>query len=141
MVKCAVNRRNIPAIRERPGGSEAGVLAAELKIPPEHFAHFAAFIEEGKLSSRLAKNLLREMFVTGEDPEALMQKSGVRVIGGEAELSGVVEEVIAANPKVVDDFKKGKANALKFLIGQGMAKTKGQADPILLQKLFTEKLV
>jgi len=120
--------------------NEHGTAMTEVKITPEHFAHFVALIEEGTLSSRLAKDLLKEMFASGEDPETLMRKSGVKVIGDAGELGTIVDEVIAANPKVVADYRKGKGNALQFLIGQGMAKTKGQASPAVLQKLFAEKL-
>jgi aspartyl-tRNA(Asn)/glutamyl-tRNA(Gln) amidotransferase subunit B len=111
-----------------------------LKVTPEHFAHFIALIGKDALSSRLAKNLLAEMFQTGEDPETLMQKSGVKVMGDEGELGTVVDAIITANPKVVADYRKGKGNALQYLIGQGMAKTRGQANPAVLQKLFSEKL-
>jgi aspartyl-tRNA(Asn)/glutamyl-tRNA(Gln) amidotransferase subunit B len=118
----------------------AGIHITEVKVPPEHFAHFIALVEDGTLSSRLAKDLLAQMVATGEDPETLMQKSGVKVMSDTSELGAVVDAIIAANPKVVEDYRKGKGNALQFLIGQGMARTKGQADPAVLQKIFAEKL-
>jgi len=113
---------------------------SEIKISPEHFAHLIALISDGKLSSRLAKNLLLKMFETGEDPETLARDGGVRVISNEDELLAVVKEVLQAQTKVVDDYKKGKTNALQFLIGQGMAKTKGKADPDVLRGLFEKQL-
>lgn len=118
----------------------AGIHITEVKVPPEHFAHFIALVEDGTLSSRLAKDLLAQMVASGEDPETLMQKSGVKVMSDTGELGVVVDTIIAANPKVVEDYRKGKGNALQFLIGQGMARTKGQANPAVLQKLFAEKL-
>ncbi len=119
---------------------EQGISLSESKITPEHFAHFVALVDEGKLSSRLAKDLLREMFITGEDPEVLMAKSGKRLIGDATELEPIVSEIIAANPKAVEDYRKGKGNALQFLVGAGMAKTKGQASPDVLRDLFERAL-
>ena len=80
------------------------------------------------------------MVETGEDPETLMAKSGKRLIGDAAELEGVVADVIKANPKAVEDYKKGKGSVLQFLVGQGMARTKGQASPDVLRELFTKFL-
>ncbi|MDP3975249.1 MAG: Asp-tRNA(Asn)/Glu-tRNA(Gln) amidotransferase subunit GatB [Candidatus Jorgensenbacteria bacterium] len=119
---------------------EKGIALASAKISPEHFAHLVSLVDDGVLSSRLAKDLLREMAETGEDPETLMAHSGTRLIGDAAELETVVKEVINANPKAVEDYKKGKGNALQFLVGQGMAKTKGQASPDVLKALFEKAL-
>lgn len=117
-----------------------GVSLKESKVSPEHFAHLVALVQEGKLSSRLAKDLLVSMMKTGEDPETLMKESGVRIISGADELAGVIDEIISKNPKAVEDYKKGKGNALQFLVGQGMARTKGQASPDALRELFAKKL-
>ncbi|MFH0806172.1 MAG: Asp-tRNA(Asn)/Glu-tRNA(Gln) amidotransferase subunit GatB [Candidatus Brennerbacteria bacterium] len=119
---------------------EKGISLMDSKVSPEHFAHLVALTDEGKLSSRLAKDLLRSVVETGEDPESLMAKSGKRLISDVAELKTVVLYVIKANPKAVEDYKKGKGNALKFLVGQGMAKTNGQASTAVLEKLLTQEL-
>lgn len=120
---------------------EKGIPLVDAKVTPEHFAHLVSLVESGALSSRLAKDLLREVVETGEDPETLMAKSGKRLIGDAAELEGVVADVIKANPKAVEDYKKGKGNTLQFLVGAGMAKTKGQANPDLLRELFVKALL
>lgn len=117
-----------------------GMSLREANANPEHFAHLVAMVSDGKLSSRLAKDLLLKMVETGEDPEALMEASGMRIIGGEDELGAVVDEIIEKNAKVVEDYKKGKIAALQFLVGQGMAKTKGQANPDKLREIFVKKL-
>ena len=95
---------------------------------------------EGKLSSRLAKNLLAKMVETGEDPETLMNAGGVRFVSDEKELEVIVRGIIKENPKPVEDYKKGNTNSLQFLIGKAMAKTKGQADPAVLKTLFEKEL-
>jgi aspartyl-tRNA(Asn)/glutamyl-tRNA(Gln) amidotransferase subunit B len=113
---------------------------SRLKINPEHFAHLIALIQEGKLSSRLAKDLLLKMFETGEDPETLMQSQGMELISDEGKLGKIVDEILSANEKSVADFKKGKTNALQFLLGQVMAKTKGKAEPNVTRKILEQKL-
>ena len=119
---------------------EKGISISDVKILPAHLARLVAFITQGKLSSRLAKDMLPEMLKTGIDPEELMKDSGVAIISDEGKLLKIVQEVIEKNPKVVEDYKKGKGNALQFLIGQGMAKTRGQADPEKLQELLKKEL-
>ncbi len=107
-----------------------------LKITPDNFADLIALIQKGKISSRIAKDLLLKMFETGEDPETLIQSQGMGLMNDEGELGKVIEEVLAANGKSVADFKKGKTNALQFLLGQVMAKTKGKADPNIAKKIL-----
>ena len=64
----------------------------------------------------------------------------MRIIGNEDELNAIADDIIAKNSKAVEDVKKGKGNALQFLVGQGMAKTKGQASPDKLREIFAKKL-
>jgi aspartyl-tRNA(Asn)/glutamyl-tRNA(Gln) amidotransferase subunit B len=113
---------------------------ADLKITPENFADLIALIQKGKISSRMAKDLLIKMFETGEDPTTLIQSQGMELVSDEGELGKVIGEVLAANEKSVADFKKGKQNALQFLLGQVMAKTKGKADPNIAKRILEEKL-
>ncbi len=120
--------------------AEKGISIKEVNINPEHFAHLVTLVEKGELSSRLAKDLLRKMSETGEDPEVLIKSEGLKVISDESELGKIVKEIIEKNPKAVEDYKKGKANAFQFLIGQVMAKTKGQASPEKLKELFRKQL-
>lgn len=113
---------------------------ADTKIMPEHFAHLISLIQQGKISSRIAKDLLLKMFETGEDPETLMESGGMELVSDENEIGKAIDDVLAGNAKSVADFKKGKTNALQFLLGQVMAKTKGKADPNIAKKILEEKL-
>ncbi|MBI5732985.1 Asp-tRNA(Asn)/Glu-tRNA(Gln) amidotransferase subunit GatB [Candidatus Jorgensenbacteria bacterium] len=119
---------------------ERGVGFSELKIPPEHLTHLVALIARGELSSRIAKDLLLRMFEQGDDPETLLKESGMKLMSNESDLRGIVATVLEANPQVVIDFKKGKQNSIQFLIGQVMAKTKGQASPNVAKKLLVDEL-
>jgi len=109
--------------------NDRGAKFEDLKISPEEFAHFVHMTSSGELSSRLAKNMLALMFETGKDPETIKEEGGFEIISGENELEKVVREVVNENEKAVLDYKKGKEEAVKFLVGQVMAKSKGQADP------------
>lgn len=111
-----------------------------LKTTPEHLTHLIALISDGTLSSRLAKDLLAKMVETGEDPETLMKESGARLISSGDELKEIIGTIIKENPRAIEDYHKGKGNVLQFLIGQTMARTKGQAAPDVLRKLFEEVL-
>ena len=69
-----------------------------------------------------------------------MRERGLEKVTAPERLLPLIQEVIKENPKAVEDYKKGKENAIKFLVGQGMAKTKGSADPKVLEKLIQKIL-
>jgi len=112
----------------------------EMNISPEHFAHLIFLIQNGTLSSRIAKDLLVKMADTGSDPEVLIKEGGIQFMGDEESLTPIVKEIIGKNEKAVADYKKGKENSVAFLVGQAMGKTKGQADPEKLKELFKREL-
>jgi len=97
-------------------------------------------IYEGKISSKIAKQVLSEMFSTGADPSHIIEEKGLVQITDEAEIEKIIKEVISKNPKAVEDFKSGKENAFQFLIGQIMAATKGKANPQLVNKILKQLL-
>ena len=80
---------------------------ADIKITPERFAHLISLIQQGKISSRIAKDLLLKMFETGEDPETLIQSQGMELVSDEGEIGKIIDDVLAGNAKSVADFKKG----------------------------------
>lgn len=111
-----------------------------LKITPEDFAELVELIESGKISSRVAKDVLKKMFETGIDPNSIVGESGLHQISGEEEIKKFVEEAIASNPKAVEDYKKGKENAAQFIVGQVMGKTKGRANPEVIKRILADLL-
>ena len=80
------------------------------------------------------------MFVSGESPTAISDKLGLVQISDTSIVEKAVSEVIDNNPKPVADFLNGKDTALKFLVGQVMKKTKGNANPKIVGEILTEKL-
>ncbi len=116
------------------------IMFKDLKIEPEHLAHLVGLIQQGKISSRIAKDLLPKMLETGEDPENLIKTDNIELVSDERALGTIADEVIAKNEKSATDYKNGKENALQFLVGQIMAKTKGTADPEIAKKILKERL-
>jgi len=110
-------------------------------ISPEHFAHLILMFHQGKISSRTAKEVLREMLSTKRDPEEIVVEQGLEQVSDSGELEKIIAEVISSSPLVVADYRKGKTNALQFLVGQVMAKTKGAANPQLVRELLVKELI
>jgi len=119
-------------------GSPAG--DGKFLITSKSFAEFINLICQNKISSKIAKMLLLEMFKTGVDPSNIIEKKGLIQINDGAEIEKIITEVINNNLKVVEDYKKGKENALQYLIGQIMAKTQGKASPSIVNRRLKEAL-
>jgi len=120
--------------------NEKGNSIRDLKISPENFAELTLLIERGEISSRIAKDVLREMFETGADPSNIIEEKDLGQVSDEGEIEKVVKKIIEENKKAVEDYKKGKETAIKFLIGQAMTKLRGRGNPELLERLFREHL-
>ena len=110
------------------------------KITPENFAEFIKMIYKGEISSKVAKMVLSDMFNTGADPSSIVDSNNLRQVSDDSQLEGIIKEIIEKNPKPADDYKAGKQNALQFLAGQVMAKTRGTAKPDKVQELLKKAL-
>ncbi|MCL5006806.1 MAG: Asp-tRNA(Asn)/Glu-tRNA(Gln) amidotransferase subunit GatB [Patescibacteria group bacterium] len=110
----------------------------DFKITPAKFADLMALIAKGDITSRAAKNVLSEMFKTGLDAHQIIKNMSLDEFSGEDKLQSVVREVIEQNEKAVADYKKGKENALQFLTGQVMTKTRGGSKPDEVMNLLRE---
>jgi aspartyl-tRNA(Asn)/glutamyl-tRNA(Gln) amidotransferase subunit B len=137
LIKLATNYLTTDLLGLLKGASVSG---EDFLITPENFAEFIELIDEGKISSKIAKIVLEEMFRTGADPSQIIEEKGLVLITDEAEIEKIVYQVISENQKAVSDFKKGKENALEFLIGQVMRKTKGKANPKIAKEILTRIL-
>jgi aspartyl-tRNA(Asn)/glutamyl-tRNA(Gln) amidotransferase subunit B len=76
----------------------------------------------------------------GGDPSQIIEEKGLAQTNDEGELEKIAEQVIAENPKSVEDYQKGKENAIKFLMGQVMKETKGKANPQIAVEILRKKL-
>jgi len=111
-----------------------------IKITPEAFAELTVMLFHEELSSTNAKVVLKEMAETGLHPSQIVKEKNLGQISDTEEISGAVDEVIAKNPKAVEDYKKGKVEVIKFLTGQVMAATRGKSNPQVVSQLLEQKL-
>ena len=112
----------------------------DIKIKPTQFADLIIAAVTNRISSRVAKDLLLEVIKTGQDPQQLISSRKLEKLSDLDQLLPIIKEIIAQQEKAVADYKKGKENSIKFLVGQAMAKTRGTADPVILEKLFKDNI-
>ncbi len=125
-------------LRVLPGDDEAAIR--ECRIPPAHLASLVRLIDEGTISGKIAKSVFETMWTEGADPRVIVERDGLTQVADAGALAAVVERVIAANPKAIEDWKKGKQAAAKALVGAVMKATQGKASPTLANQLVQEKL-
>lgn len=118
--------------------NESGIWFEELKITPEHLAKLVNLIESGKISTKIAKAIFKEMFETGKDPEAIVKEKGMEQISDTSVLEAVISEVLRENAQAVNDYRSGKKQAIGFLVGQVMKKTGGKANPQIVKEKIEE---
>ncbi|GAB6180261.1 Asp-tRNA(Asn)/Glu-tRNA(Gln) amidotransferase subunit GatB [Desulfotomaculum defluvii] len=118
----------------------AGLDITACKIKPAQLAEMLKLIDKGTISGKIAKTVFEEMFVSGKEPETIVKEKGLVQISDEGAIASIVEQVIAANPKSVQDYHAGKKQAIGFLVGQVMRATKGKANPEMVNKMLQEKL-
>lgn len=110
------------------------------KLRPQHLTDMLQMIDKGTISGKMAKVVFEEMFSTGKQAEEIIKEKGMEQISDQDTLQKVIDEAVAANAKVVEDYKNGKEKAFGFLIGQIMKATRGQANPALVNELLKERL-
>ena len=120
--------------------NEAGIELTESKIAPEQIAGLVELVDSGAISGKQAKGVLAEMFATGKDAATVAEEKGLRQVSDEGELEGVVDEVIAENAEAADKVSAGNTGTIGFLVGQVMKKTRGQANPQMVNELLARKL-
>jgi aspartyl-tRNA(Asn)/glutamyl-tRNA(Gln) amidotransferase subunit B len=113
--------------------------STSLARPPE-LARLVRLVADGAISGTNAKEVLAEHLETGRTTDAIVEARGFRQISDAAALGTVVDEVLAANPAAVADFRAGKAQAVGFLVGQVMKATRGQANAAMVQSTIRERL-
>jgi len=135
--KAAANIVMTEVLREL---KERKLEIGRLSVTPERLAKLLMLVKEATISYNIAKEVLIEMIDTGETADAIVEKKGLKQISDTAELEAVISQVMNEFPAAVNDLKGGKKQALGFLLGQIMRKTKGKANPQLINKLLTEKV-
>ncbi|HEY7781688.1 MAG TPA: Asp-tRNA(Asn)/Glu-tRNA(Gln) amidotransferase subunit GatB [Ktedonobacterales bacterium] len=103
-------------------------------------AELLDLIASGAISGKQAKEVLETAYASGEMPGVIVAREGISQLSDASELERVIDEVLAANPRAVDDYRAGKTNALGFLVGQVMRQTRGRARPDVVNPLLLGKL-
>jgi aspartyl-tRNA(Asn)/glutamyl-tRNA(Gln) amidotransferase subunit B len=118
----------------------AGRRADESPVAAEELGALVRLIDEGKISGKQAKDVLVEMFKTGKRASAIVEEQGLAQVSDAGEIERVVDEVIAANPKQLEQFRAGKETLLGFFVGQVMKASQGKANPKLVNEVLNRKL-
>ena len=127
-------------------GDLAGALKSEGKdirespVTAERLGELVALIARGEISGKMAKEIFARMFASGEPARTIVEREGLRQISDSGALESMIEEVLAANPKQVEQYKGGKSAVLGFLVGQVMRASRGQANPAVVNELLKKKL-
>jgi len=112
----------------------------DIKITPENFAELLKLIFDRRLNNQTGLSVLNIMYKSGGDPSDIMENEDLGSLSDDVNIDEIIEKAIKDNPKVVEDFKSGKENAIKFLIGQVMKETKGRADANEINEILLTKL-
>ncbi len=141
--KAAKNPKQVANLVQSELTSRLKTKGLELEQSPitmKGIALAADLKEEGKLSSKQLKQLFDTAFETGEDFGAVYEREKPQQITDPVAIEKMIDEVIAANPKQVEQYRGGKKTVAAFFVGQVMKLSKGQANPALLNELVTKKL-
>jgi aspartyl-tRNA(Asn)/glutamyl-tRNA(Gln) amidotransferase subunit B len=121
--------------------NEAGIELYESKIAPRQLAALVTLIDGGRISGKQAKLVLGEMFSSGDDPERIAAARGLEQVSDTRAIEALVDEVVAENPEAVERVRGGNLGTIGFLVGQVMRKSRGQANPQMVNELLADKLI
>ena len=119
---------------------EAGQEPEEITFSAAHLAKLIELLDAGTINQTVAKEVFEQIFREDIDPEQYVEAHGLKMVNDDNLLRTVVEQVIAANPQSVADYRGGKEKALGFLVGQTMKQMKGKANPGAVNKMLKELL-
>ncbi len=120
--------------------NDTGVPVAESRVAPEHLAELIQLVESKRINSKIAKELVGRMWDGAGSPAQIVEREGLAQTTDRPTIERFVDEVLAANPSVVANFRAGKINVAGFLVGQVMKASRGKADPALVNELVSAKL-
>ena len=119
---------------------EHGMEPEDLRFSPENLAALIDLTDAGTINSSVAKDVFEKVFLENVDPERYVDEHGLKMVSNEGELRSVIEQVMAANPQSVEDYRSGKEKAMGFLVGQTMRAMKGKANPAMVNQILKELL-
>ena len=119
---------------------EAGMDADELSFSAKNLAAIIKMVDDKVINGTVAKEVFEKVFADDIDPVKYVEENGLKTVNDEGALTKTIEEIVAANPKSVEDYKSGKEKAIGFLVGQTMKAMKGKADPGEVNRILKEIL-
>ncbi len=111
-----------------------------IKLVPINFAKLIGLYKAGEISQASARQVLRKIWDSNEDPGEIVEKQGLKALSDDTEIRKIVEEIISKNPNAVNDYKSGNKKALAFFVGQTMKATQGKANAGIVNKIIIELL-
>jgi aspartyl-tRNA(Asn)/glutamyl-tRNA(Gln) amidotransferase subunit B len=136
--KMAANWIMSELLREVSGDDEDRIRHSP--VPPAGLRGLLELIRDGTISGKIAKTVFEKMLRSGEDARTIVAREGLTQVADAAALGAVIDQVLAANPRAVEDYRRGKAAAAGALVGQVMKATQGKANPALVNSLLQERL-
>jgi aspartyl-tRNA(Asn)/glutamyl-tRNA(Gln) amidotransferase subunit B len=118
----------------------AGVDAAASPISAEQLASLIKLIDEEKISGKQGKDVLVEMFKTGKTAELIVEEQGMVQVSDSGEIDSLIEQVMAANPRQLENYRAGKETLFGFFVGQVIKASKGKANPKVVNERLRDKL-
>ena len=109
-------------------------------VSPENLGQLIKLISTNEISGKIAKDVLEDMFSSGKTARQIVDEKGLQQVTDQGEIAKIIDEVIAENPKMVEQFLAGKDKLLGFFVGQAMKLTKGKANPKMLNDILKQKL-
>ena len=119
---------------------DASYKIKDLKFTSSDLAQLVTIYLEKKINNKILKTVLEEMWISGQNPHEIISKKNLSIITDSNELEDTINNIIENNPKAVEDFIAGKEQSKKFLLGQVMKETKGQADSSVSNEIITKIL-
>ena len=119
---------------------EKNINIEEFFVSAVNLGKLIKLIKSNVISSKIAKDVFEILLTEDRDPETIVKEKGWIQITDNSEIEKIVEQVLEANAQSIEDYKAGKSNALKYLVGQGMKLSKGKANPQMITDMILEKL-
>ena len=113
----------------------------KLRFSPQQLGELLAMIDNGQISTKIAKTVLEEMFASGTAPASIVEVRGLMQISDQGALETMINSLVDANPGPAEDYRNGRDKALGFFVGQIMKETKGRANPVLVTDLLKEAIL
>ncbi len=112
----------------------------ECPVPAAHLSEMLRMVDEGVISGKIAKSVFEEMYRTGKKAGEIVKEKGWVQVSDSSEIDKIIDQVLAANPKEVEAYRKGKEKLFGFFVGQVMKASQGKANPQLVNEILKKKL-